>query len=43
METNERVNDTYHNLQMPRVEYETFTVGDYSECSREMIYTATVL
>uniref|UniRef100_A0AAQ4RKR5 Dipeptidyl-peptidase 6b n=1 Tax=Gasterosteus aculeatus aculeatus TaxID=481459 RepID=A0AAQ4RKR5_GASAC len=30
VETNERVNDTYHNLQMPRVEYETFTVGDYT-------------
>uniref|UniRef100_A0A8C2Z8E4 Dipeptidyl-peptidase 6b n=1 Tax=Cyclopterus lumpus TaxID=8103 RepID=A0A8C2Z8E4_CYCLU len=30
VETNERVNSTYNNLQMPRVEYETITIEDYT-------------
>uniref|UniRef100_A0A7N8YQJ3 Dipeptidyl-peptidase 6b n=1 Tax=Mastacembelus armatus TaxID=205130 RepID=A0A7N8YQJ3_9TELE len=29
VETNEKVNTTYHNMQMPRVEYETITIDDY--------------
>lgn len=32
VETNERVNSTYRDMQMPRVEYETITIGDYSTC-----------
>ena len=32
VETNQRVNDTYNNMQMPRVEYETITIDDYSMC-----------
>uniref|UniRef100_A0A3B4Z177 Dipeptidyl peptidase like 6 n=1 Tax=Stegastes partitus TaxID=144197 RepID=A0A3B4Z177_9TELE len=32
VETNERVNNTYNNMQMPRVEYETITIDDYSTC-----------
>eukprot|EP00064_Thunnus_orientalis_P001733 superscaffoldBa00000120_g1736 len=30
VETNQRVNDTYNNMQMPRVEYETITIDDYT-------------
>ncbi|XP_075953479.1 A-type potassium channel modulatory protein DPP6-like [Anarhichas minor] len=30
VETNERVNKKYDNLQMPRVEYETITIDDYT-------------
>ncbi|KAM7379359.1 hypothetical protein PAMP_004921 [Pampus punctatissimus] len=30
VETNERVNHTYNNMQMPRVEYETITIDDYT-------------
>uniref|UniRef100_A0A674E3N6 Dipeptidyl-peptidase 6b n=1 Tax=Salmo trutta TaxID=8032 RepID=A0A674E3N6_SALTR len=30
LETNEGVNNTYHNMQMPKVEYETITIDDYS-------------
>uniref|UniRef100_A0A4W6DIZ6 Dipeptidyl-peptidase 6b n=1 Tax=Lates calcarifer TaxID=8187 RepID=A0A4W6DIZ6_LATCA len=30
VETNEKVNDTYNNMQMPRVENETITIDDYS-------------
>uniref|UniRef100_A0A667ZT32 Dipeptidyl-peptidase 6b n=1 Tax=Myripristis murdjan TaxID=586833 RepID=A0A667ZT32_9TELE len=30
VETNERVNSTYHNMQMPKVEYKTITIDDYS-------------
>uniref|UniRef100_A0A3Q2XEI1 Dipeptidyl-peptidase 6b n=1 Tax=Hippocampus comes TaxID=109280 RepID=A0A3Q2XEI1_HIPCM len=30
VETNERVNITYNNMQMPRVEYKTITIDDYS-------------
>nr|XP_061794901.1 dipeptidyl aminopeptidase-like protein 6 [Nerophis lumbriciformis] len=30
VETNERVNTTYNNMQMPRVEYETITIDDYT-------------
>lgn len=30
VETNEIVNNTYNNMQMPRVEYETITIDDYS-------------
>ncbi|KAM3866400.1 A-type potassium channel modulatory protein DPP6-like [Diretmus argenteus] len=29
VETNERVNETYYNMQMPKVEYETITIDDY--------------
>ncbi|XP_077414648.1 dipeptidyl-peptidase 6 isoform X1 [Vanacampus margaritifer] len=29
VETNERVNTTFNNTQMPRVEYETITIDDY--------------
>lgn len=32
VETNEKVNDTYNNMQMPRVENETITIDDYSTC-----------
>nr|XP_057922438.1 dipeptidyl aminopeptidase-like protein 6 isoform X1 [Doryrhamphus excisus] len=28
LETNERVNNTYYNMQMPKVEYETITIDD---------------
>uniref|UniRef100_A0A3Q1CDS6 Dipeptidyl-peptidase 6b n=1 Tax=Amphiprion ocellaris TaxID=80972 RepID=A0A3Q1CDS6_AMPOC len=30
VETNESVNKTYNNMQMPRVEYETITIDDYT-------------
>ncbi|XP_029560893.1 dipeptidyl aminopeptidase-like protein 6 isoform X3 [Salmo trutta] len=30
LETNEGVNNTYHNMQMPKVEYETITIDDYT-------------
>uniref|UniRef100_A0A8D0D5Z1 Dipeptidyl-peptidase 6b n=1 Tax=Sander lucioperca TaxID=283035 RepID=A0A8D0D5Z1_SANLU len=30
VETNEIVNNTYNNMQMPRVEYETITIDDYT-------------
>ncbi|XP_053739390.1 dipeptidyl aminopeptidase-like protein 6 isoform X3 [Synchiropus splendidus] len=30
IEVNERVNNTYNNMQMPRVEYETITIDDYT-------------
>ncbi|CAB1317411.1 unnamed protein product [Coregonus sp. 'balchen'] len=30
LETNEGVNNTYHNMQMPKVEYETITIDDYN-------------
>ncbi|GAA6234448.1 dipeptidyl aminopeptidase-like protein 6 isoform X2 [Lates japonicus] len=30
VETNEKVNDTYNNMQMPRVENETITIDDYT-------------
>uniref|UniRef100_A0A665U1I2 Dipeptidyl-peptidase 6b n=1 Tax=Echeneis naucrates TaxID=173247 RepID=A0A665U1I2_ECHNA len=30
VETNERVNSTYYNMQMPRLEYETITIDDYT-------------
>uniref|UniRef100_A0A8C7G7T2 Dipeptidyl-peptidase 6b n=1 Tax=Oncorhynchus kisutch TaxID=8019 RepID=A0A8C7G7T2_ONCKI len=30
LETNEGVNNTYHSMQMPKVEYETITIDDYS-------------
>ncbi|XP_061835469.1 A-type potassium channel modulatory protein DPP6-like isoform X2 [Nerophis lumbriciformis] len=30
LETNEHVNHTYHNMQMPRVEYENVTIDDYT-------------
>uniref|UniRef100_A0A667ZCK8 Dipeptidyl-peptidase 6b n=1 Tax=Myripristis murdjan TaxID=586833 RepID=A0A667ZCK8_9TELE len=30
VETNERVNSTYHNMQMPKVEYKTITIDDYT-------------
>ncbi|XP_076000936.1 A-type potassium channel modulatory protein DPP6-like [Genypterus blacodes] len=30
VETNERVTKTYNNMQMPRVEYETITIDDYT-------------
>uniref|UniRef100_A0A673CFG8 Dipeptidyl-peptidase 6b n=1 Tax=Sphaeramia orbicularis TaxID=375764 RepID=A0A673CFG8_9TELE len=29
VETNDRVNTTYHNMQMPRVEYKIITIDDY--------------
>lgn len=32
METNERVNDTYNNMQMPKVENKTIVIDDYSMC-----------
>lgn len=32
VETNERVTKTFDNMQMPRVEYETITIDDYSAC-----------
>uniref|UniRef100_A0A8C7K4F0 Dipeptidyl-peptidase 6b n=1 Tax=Oncorhynchus kisutch TaxID=8019 RepID=A0A8C7K4F0_ONCKI len=30
LETNEGVNNTYHSMQMPKVEYETITIDDYT-------------
>uniref|UniRef100_A0A8C6U624 Dipeptidyl-peptidase 6b n=1 Tax=Neogobius melanostomus TaxID=47308 RepID=A0A8C6U624_9GOBI len=30
IETNEKLNATYNNMQMPRVEYETITIDDYT-------------
>lgn len=30
METNERVNNTYNNMQMPKVENKTIVIDDYS-------------
>ncbi|KAJ8012088.1 hypothetical protein DPEC_G00065050 [Dallia pectoralis] len=30
LETNEEVNNTVHNMQMPRVEYKTITIDDYT-------------
>lgn len=30
VETNERVNDTYNNMQMPKVENKTIVIDDYS-------------
>ncbi|XP_049454716.1 dipeptidyl aminopeptidase-like protein 6 isoform X2 [Epinephelus fuscoguttatus] len=30
VETNERLNNTHNNMQMPRVEYETITIDDYT-------------
>ncbi|XP_056149185.1 dipeptidyl aminopeptidase-like protein 6 [Lampris incognitus] len=30
LETNERLNNTYHSMQMPKVEYETITIDDYT-------------
>lgn len=32
METNEKVNDTYANMQMPRVENKLIVIDDYSTC-----------
>uniref|UniRef100_A0A8D3C7K1 Dipeptidyl-peptidase 6b n=1 Tax=Scophthalmus maximus TaxID=52904 RepID=A0A8D3C7K1_SCOMX len=32
VETNERVNNTYNNMQMPKLEYKTITIDDYSTC-----------
>lgn len=32
VETNERVNNTYHNMQMPKVENKTLVIDDYSMC-----------
>uniref|UniRef100_A0A3Q1I767 Uncharacterized protein n=1 Tax=Anabas testudineus TaxID=64144 RepID=A0A3Q1I767_ANATE len=33
VETNEKVNVTYNSMQMPKVQYETITIDDYSICS----------
>uniref|UniRef100_A0A8D3BFP8 Dipeptidyl-peptidase 6b n=1 Tax=Scophthalmus maximus TaxID=52904 RepID=A0A8D3BFP8_SCOMX len=30
VETNERVNNTYNNMQMPKLEYKTITIDDYT-------------
>uniref|UniRef100_A0A7N6BRI5 Dipeptidyl-peptidase 6b n=1 Tax=Anabas testudineus TaxID=64144 RepID=A0A7N6BRI5_ANATE len=32
VETNEKVNVTYNSMQMPKVQYETITIDDYSMC-----------
>lgn len=32
VETNEKVNITYNSMQMPKVQYETITIDDYSMC-----------
>lgn len=32
VETNARVNDTYNNMQMPKVENKTIVIDDYSTC-----------
>ncbi len=37
METNERVNDTYNSMQMPKVENKAIIIDDYSMCTHSRL------
>lgn len=36
METNQKVNDTYSNMQMPTVEHKVIVIDDYSTYGRAL-------
>lgn len=43
VETNERVNNTYHNMQMPKVENKTLVIDDYSMCPSSTVLQPGVM